>query len=229
MFRSIRCSAVAVLVALPAGGVAAQSTPASFEGRITAEMSDNQVVILSKNGKSRMEMSASGVPMAMIMDYDAGAILTLMPAQRMYMRMDLKQMEQTMRSMTQTTETAGPPKYTRTGRRETIAGVSCEHFLFEAKEGKQMDVCAAKGMGFFGGGGGMGRRGAGVPGGYEQMMKEFKEGFFPLRMEMIEGTTRTQFMVVKTIERQQVDAGQFEVPAGFSEMKMPTTPGGPRP
>lgn len=225
MLHSIRCSAVAVLVALPAGAAAQ-----TFEGRITAEMSGNEVVIFTKDGKSRMEMSASGIPMAMIMDYQGGAILTLMPAQRMYMRMDMKQMERTMRSMTQSTDSAGTPKYTRTGKRETIAGISCEHILFEPKDGKQMDVCAAKGMGFFGGGGGMGRRGGpGLPAGYEQLMREFKDGFFPLKMEMIEGTKRTQIMVVKTVERQRVDAAQFAVPAGFSEMQVPTLPGGGRP
>lgn len=221
MLQTLRCCAVAVLVALPAGAAAQ-----SFEGRITATMAGNEVVIFSKGGKSRMEMSASGMPMTMIMDYQGGAIVTLMPGQRMFMRMDVKQIERAMRSAS---DTAGPPKYTRTGRRETIAGVGCEHILFEAKQGKQMDVCAAQGMGFFGGGGGMGSRGPGVPAGYEQMMREFKDGFFPLKMEMIEGTKRTQIMLVKTVERQRVDAAQFEVPAGFTEMKMPAVPPGGRP
>lgn len=231
MLQSIRCCAVAVLVALPAGAAAQ-----TFEGRVTADMSGTEVVIISKDGKSRVETSASGIPMTMIMDYQSGSMTTLMPAQRMYMRMDLKQMEQAMRGMGTGDATSAPPKFTRTGRRETIAGIGCEHVVFEAKDGKQMDVCAASGMGYFGaggsGGGPMGRgRGApGIPAGYEQLMKEFRNGFFPLKMEMVEGTKRTQYMLVKQVERQRVDAAQFEIPAGYSEMKIPTVPpGGGRP
>lgn len=219
MLQTMRCCAVAVLVALPAGAAAQ-----SFEGRVTAEMGGSPVVIIAKDGKSRMEMSTSGMQMTMIMDYQAGQITTLMPAQQMYMRMDMKQMEQMARSMGQTGTDA--PKFTRTGKRETIAGISCEHILMELKDGKQMDVCAASGMGYFGAGGGApgGRGGPGLPAGYEQLMREFQDGFFPLRMESIEGTKRTQMMLVKSVERQRVDPALFEVPAGFQEMKMPGRP-----
>ena len=220
MLPMMRCCAVAVLVALPAGAAAQ-----SFEGRVTAELSGSPVVIIAKDGKSRMEMSASGMQMTMIMDYQAGQITTLMPAQQMYMRTDLKQMEQIARSMGQTGTDA--LKFTRTGKRETIAGISCEHILMELKDGKQMDVCAASGMGYFGAGGGApmgGRVGPGLPAGYEQLMREFKDGFFPLMMEAIEGTKRTQMMLVKAVERQRVDPALFEVPAGYQEMKMPGRP-----
>ena len=228
MLRLICCATLVVLLpATPA--VAAQA----FEGRITAEMAGPggaamPMVILAKGGKSRMEMVAGGMPMAMIMDYAGGSITTLMMSQKMYMKMDMKQMDQQMRAMAGTPDAAAAPKYTRTGRRETIAGQSCEHVLFDSKDGKQMDICAAQGLGFFGGAGGPGGgRGAGIPGGIDQLMKDFKEGFFPLRMEMVEGTTRRQVLLVTKIERQAVDAALFTVPAGFAEMQMPAMPGRP--
>jgi hypothetical protein len=222
MPQTIRAAVLAVLVILPAG-VAAQA----FEGRVTALMGGNpnrppaEVVILSKGGKTRMESNMGGMPMAMLMDYQGGAITTLMPAQRMYMKMDLRQAAAGMRGLTGTTDTT-PPKITRTGRRETIAGVSCEHILFEAANGTQTDVCAAKGMGFFGGGGSMGGGpAAGVPGDMHRLMRDFSDGFFPLKVEGVKGTTRTQVLLVTQVERQSLDASLFEVPQGFTEMPMP--------
>lgn len=227
MLRLIRCTSLALLTCTL--GVPATVAAQAFEGRVTVEMAGPgggamPMVILAKDGKSRMEAVAGGMPVAMIMDYRAGNITTLMTSQKMYMKMDLKQMEQQMRAMGGAPGTAEAPKYTRTGRRETIAGQSCEHVLFDNKDGKQMDICAAQGLGFFGGaGGGMGggRGGAGIPGGLDQLMKDFKDGFFPLRMEMVEGTTRRQVLLVTKIERQPVEASLFTVPAGYTEMQMP--------
>ena len=228
MLRLIRCSTVALTFCV---GVPALAAAQEFEGRITVEMNAGPnrpavpMTILAKGGKSRMESNAGGMPVAMIMDYSAGTITTLMTAQRMYMKMDMKQMEQQMRAMAGADAPTEAPKYTRTGKRETIAGTSCEHVVFDGKDGTQLDVCAAKGLGFFGGSQG-GGRGAGIPG-YDQVMKDFKDGFFPLKMEQVEGTSRRQVFIVTNVERQAVDASLFTVPAGYSEMSMPAMPGRP--
>ncbi len=219
MKRIIRCSALALLVAAPAT-LAAQD----FEGRVTAAImggpnrGPSDVVIFVKSGKSRMESTMGGMPMAMIMDYAGGSITMLMAPQKMYTRMSLKEAEEGMRNMTGAAATGELPTIKRTGKRETIAGVSCEHVLFETKDGHQTDVCTASGMGFFGGGGG---RSAGVPAAAEQLRKDFKDGFFPLKIESVEGTTRTTRMEVKTVQKQAVDQKLFEVPSDYTEMKMP--------
>lgn len=220
MLRILRSSLVALVVTAPA--LAAQD----FEGRVTATIYGGgdrppaDVVILLKSGKSRLETSMGGMPMSMIMDYSGGTITTLMAPQKMYMKMSLQEAEAGMRGMAGAGgASAELPTIKRTGKRETIAGVSCEHVVFEIKDGRQTDVCNATGMGFFGGGGGMGR-GAGVPAA-DQLRKEFKDGFFPLKIETISGTTRTTVMQVKTVEKQAVDAAKFTVPADYTEMKMP--------
>jgi hypothetical protein len=217
----IRPVVLAALLAAPAAGAAQQ-----FEGRVTAQMGAGpnrpplEIVILAKGDKSRMESSMGGMPMAMIMDYQAGAMTTLIIPQKMYMKMDLRQAAAQMRGLAGTADTT-PPKITRTGRHETIAGVACEHILFETASGQQSDVCAAKGMGFFGGGGAMrGGRGAGVPADVDRLMREFRDGFFPLKIESVSGTTRTQALLVTKIERQALDAALFAVPADFTEMPM---------
>lgn len=229
---------VALLVPLALPAAPAVLTAQGFEGRVTAEMHGPPgqpampVVILAKGAKSRMEMSMGGMDVYMIMDGEAGAMISVMPSQKMYMRMDLRQAAQSMQGMGGPRTPAAPPKISHTGRHETIAGHDCEHIVFES-ERANMDICAAKGMGFFTGGGGgpmgRGRGGAGVPAGYEELMREFKDGFFPLRMEMVEGTKRTEVMLVKSIEPQRLDASLFVPPADYAEMKMPGMPGMGRP
>jgi hypothetical protein len=75
-------------------------------------------------------------------------------------------------------------------------------------------------------GGGPMSRGPAMPN-YADLMREFKDGFFPLKIEMVEGTKRTPFLLVKTIEPQRVDAALLAVPEGFQEMSMPAMPGMP--
>jgi hypothetical protein len=220
-----RClSALLAPLAIPVAAAAQ-----GFEGRVTAEMHGQSgqtmpVVMLVKGAKSRMEVSMGGMDVYMIVDGESQQMLSVMPAQKMYMRMDLKQAAQGMPGM-QGQRNQAPPKITRTGRHETIAGRDCEHVLFDT-ERVQMDICAAKGMGVFTGGmgggpmGGRGR-GQGVPAGYDELMKEFKDGFFPLKIETVDGTTRNVMMLVTAIEPQRVDASQFVPPAGFQEMQMP--------
>jgi hypothetical protein len=231
----IRCFVAALMLPL-ASPVAL--TAQAFEGRVTADMQGPSgqaampVVMLVKGAKSRMEMSMGGMDMYMIMDGETKSMLSVMPSQRMYMRMDLEQAAQSMQGMGGQHTPPPPPKITRTGRHETIAGRDCEHIELASERGGTMDICAAKGMGFFTGGmgGPMGRgRGAGVPAGYEALMNEFKDGFFPLRIEVVDGTKRTQMMVVKSIEPQRVEASLFVPPADFQEMKMPGMPGMGRP
>lgn len=213
-----RAALLAAVVALPAAGAAQ-----TFEGRVTAQMSGGtnrpaaDVLILVKGNKTRLESTMGGMPVAMLMDYQGGAITTLMESQKMYMRMDLRQAAAQMPGGGD----AGTAKITRTGRTETIAGITCEHILFESAKG-QMDICAAKGMGFFGGGGSMGGgRSASVPADVDRLMREFSDGFFPLKMESVAGQTRTQQFVVTKIERQTLDASLFTVPADYTQMPMP--------
>ena len=219
-----RLGALTLTLVLP-GALLAQG----FEGRITAEMSGmpnqagSEVVILTKGGKSRMDMSMQGMDVYMIIDGASGTMTSVIPAQRMFMKMNLNEAAQSMGGARNQT----PPKITRTGKHESIAGKDCEHILMTTQRG-EMDMCVAKGMGFFTGpGGGPMSRGPSMPVGYEELMKEFKDGFFPLRIEMIEGTKRTQVLNVKKIEPASLDASMFAPPAGFQEMTMPAGMGRP--
>jgi hypothetical protein len=55
----------------------------------------------------------------------------------------------------------------------------------------------------------------------------FRGGFFPLRVTEIKGDKRRVVLEATKVEPKSLDASLFEVPAGFTEMKMPGM--GPRP
>jgi hypothetical protein len=193
--RLIPVAAAVLVLAAPA---AAQT---AFEGvvtyRLTTEGRTMDVTYYAKGSRARSEMSMEGMQMAMLLDADSAFMRTIMPSERMYMTMDLSR----MRDQGNQRDTSDAT-FTPTGRKETIAGHECEHYL--TGTGQNTDMCVATGLGYYMGGGGGGRgRGAsqrsfgmrpGDPRAAE-FRRRFKDGFFP---------------------------------EGFTEMRMPMTPGMPR-
>jgi len=126
---------------------------------------------------------------------------------------------------------------TSTGKTETIAGITCQHWLIGDKQ--DTDVCMAKGMGYFGGGG---------SGGILDKLKnlamrekikaqleanpEFAKfvegGAFPLKMAQIENGQSKTIMEVTGVERKSLDDSLFTVPADYKKMEIPGMPTGKR-
>jgi|SRR5688572_15123254 len=225
MRRTIRLvitTAVLFLVAAP-GIVSAQK---EFEGAVTMNMNMGgmsvEVLTLAKEGKVRQEMSMMGQNVISIIDATAGTGLMLMPAMQSYMKMDF----QALAARAGTVET---PKITPVGTTETIAGHTCENYTIEVQDGT-MQMCVAKDLGFYTGSLNSGRAmggNASMQAYMDVFRQTFKDGFFPLKMTM--GTDMT--MTVTKIEPKPVADEQFklDVPAGYTEMKMPGRgPGGSR-
>jgi hypothetical protein len=151
----------------------------------------------------------------------------LMPEQKMYMTMDLKGMRERMQ---QQQKKRTPPKVTALGTKETIAGRTCENYVVETEDSK-MEFCNTKGIGnFLSPHSPMSR---GSSSGLTELDDEvyrtyFKEGFFPLRLTDLKEGKRRVVMEATRVEAKSYDASYFEVPAGFSEMKMPGMMGPPR-
>jgi hypothetical protein len=214
---------VVLLAATLPVGLAGQG----FEGRVTLEISGGSgrpaqpAVALVKGTMTRFEMSAPGMPgmeMYMILDQASGTVISVMPAQRMYITMDPRT------GAGRSPEHTKVPKVVRTGRKATVAGFTCEHVVLDDGGSDKMDVCGATGMGFPGLGGGPGLLGGGgttFPPGYAEVLKQFKDGFFPLTVDRIRGDSRERLVTVKSIERKALDGGLFEPPAGFQRMEMP--------
>lgn len=222
--RALLLLAVSTLAVGPA---AAQS----FQGTIVTKMfSDGkpsgELVSSYLGDRTRVDMRGRGSEGAyMLMNGRTAVWTTVMPAQKMYMTMDLKSMANDEKP---DGRKAGPaPKLTRTGKSETIAGYSCDHYTYVDEEGGTIDICAAKGLGFFGMmGGGQGPRGGQMPGmgavpvEYRELVNTYKDGFQPLRIENLKGGKRELVMEVTSIEKKTLPASDFEVPAGYKAFDM---------
>ncbi|HWA16886.1 MAG TPA: DUF4412 domain-containing protein [Gemmatimonadales bacterium] len=203
---------------------------AQFEGTIDMTMgskSKAKVTQSLKAGHSRTEMTQSGTSMVMLMDVGGKEVTMLMPEHQMYMKMSLKD-----DAMKPDKGDAKPPKITDTGKTETIAGKTCSVYRMAEEAGKPetMEICAAKGMGFFAMGAPAGPMGKNPFGNAieaaanPEYVKLFKDGFFPLRITDISKGTPETVIVVDAINPKPIPDAAFQVPAGYTEMKMPGMP-----
>jgi hypothetical protein len=223
MIRSTLTTAALALAA--AGPAAAQQ----FEGVVTMTVQGGrtgELVQMYKDGKVRMEMQGpEGRGGVMLMQPGKSELTMLMPSEKMYMVMDPSAMGR--RSGIDSV----PPKITKVGTSETVAGRSCDNYLVGEKQDHQ--VCVAKGLGFFGGmGGGPMGRGRGPGGGMpdlasSELRAEFKDGFFPLKISRIDGDKKAVVLEVTKIEEKPLPSSLFEVPEGYTKMDMPMGMPGP--
>jgi hypothetical protein len=201
-----------------------------FEGavtyRVTGERGAADMTWSVKGSKTRVDMSGmGGQEMYLLMETGSGTFTSVMPGHRMYMTMDLRAMAQRM-EQGEHAHTA-PPTITATGETETIAGRTCENYL--VGDEPKVEICAAKGMGFFmapQGPMGRGRGPMASLGPLQELAQDpqyaqlFAEGFFPLRVTSLEGGERRVMMEATRIEARALDDSLFAIPAGYTEMKM---------
>lgn len=225
----LRTTSAAVVVALTLCSMplAAQN----FEGTVVWAMggkADKTMTQSYKAGKVRTEMNGGMGNMVMLMDASMTDMTMLMTGQKMYMKVNMKKaMDEHMKDGMKEKQ----PKITDTGKTETIAGKSCNVYRYAEEAGKPetMEMCAAKGLGFFMMGSGGGPMGGKSPlssvaaaASNPEYAKLYKDGFFPLRITDISKGKPETVMQVTSIEQKPVPASAFEIPAGYSEMKMPS-------
>jgi len=127
-----------------------------------------------KGNDIRIDMSMEGRSMSIITDRENKKNIFVMHKDKQWM--DAKAMFDRMSSMMpnmpgrkQDKEATAPAELNirPTGEKETIAGHACEHYQFTS-EGSEIDICAAKGLGWYfaspGGGGMMDKGRMGPPG-----------------------------------------------------------------
>jgi hypothetical protein len=231
--KSIRCSLLplmAVLV-LPLAASAQQA----FEGSVTYRVQAlGQAMTMTHHVKGddvRMDMETMGQSVSVITNMNASRQIMVMHGLRQYM--DAAAMQQRMGGMggMGTGAAAGADaevdvadlNITATGRKDRIAGHECEYYSFTSS-GTQVEVCAAKGLGWYFADGSGGRRGAGqpIPGMSNaqraQWERKFADGFFPLKIST--GNAGEMTMEVTEITRKKLDASMFQLPAGYTEMRI---------
>jgi hypothetical protein len=214
--RRLAAALAACALTLPSAALSAQG----FEGTVTYKMNSasgkpGQLVYQVKGTQIRADITgAPGAPpggMYLLMDATAGRMMSVMPGQKMYMTMDMTALGEQMKG-----KQGG--KITKTGRSETIAGHRCHHYLVGEKQ--DSDICAAKGLGVFMGGGAGRRMFGGLPAGFEGYEEFAKDGFLPLKISTLKAGKEQVVMEATSVERKALDPGLFAVPAGYQEMDM---------
>ncbi|MGN6391456.1 MAG: DUF4412 domain-containing protein [Gemmatimonadales bacterium] len=158
------CSKVAVLLAaaaLPSGVAMAQT---GFNGVITFQSDRNggkqeTFVQTTKGHKVRIEGFGSDSG-SMIVDNDAKSMMMVEPSKKQYMlvtQQDMQQMQAMMGPMMERMKQGHDAKqgsfnFTKTGKSEKVAGVSCDvyHGTYVDEEGNKNEgeACVATGVGF---------------------------------------------------------------------------------
>ena len=212
--RRLRAAAAAALFLAPVSA----SAQANFEGVIAYDVSMSgmsiQITQMVKGTMIRQEMQGPMGEMVNLTDTEQMVMTTLVPAQKMYMRMDLKAMTEQM-GQAAGTEQPKPEDFEATGEKETIAGHTCEHYSY-SQESMKLDLCIAQGLGFvplMSAGMNQGTDAANVA----EWKKRFPEGFLPLEMT-VEGEGNTMTMRATTVEEKSLSADLFKVPEGYTAM-----------
>jgi hypothetical protein len=219
--RQLSLAGLVSLLAAP--GAAAQT----FEGILTTRVAGMPAGAAMKTyfskGKLRMEVTNPGRPsVVMITDPAANKQYTLMPEQGVYMAMDLKDLgDAAAAAAGKTPTTSSTATLKATGRKETVAGVSCEHYAFEDATQK-MDLCLTSALGKMPGGAGMfgtpqPGKGQETPAWAKELAK--KNAF---AVKVADGTGKVIWEVTG-IERKELAPTLFSPPAGYREFKMPGT------
>jgi uncharacterized protein DUF4412 len=225
--------------------------PGGFEGIIAMKMEgENQkgveMTYFLKGQQSRLETKVANVPegeAVMLWDLESSKMTTIVPSRKMYMTIDLKQTAEGLKEAAKgmkeskgSEEETKFPKLTPTGKQETVAGYTCEHWLMGDKQ--DIDMCVAKGLGYFGMGGQMGAGSASwknlmfnpklfaAAAVHPEWVKFLQGGAFPLKLTaMTDGRVKMTMEATK-IERKSLDNSLFTVPPGYKELNMQNLTGG---
>ena len=244
MHRITMVAALAAGLAMPA---AAQQT---FEGSVMGTMSMPKgktapFRYYQLGSRVRQEFTIEQHSMASIYDGTTGDVIMLMPDQKKYIVMNMRSASGTARQLAEgmsgrrgggsETPDFSKMKVTPTGQHETIAGIGCDHYLFEntedtGREHKPIDICGAPGLGFMGM---AGQQNSMMPSTIAllrsqnpELAKLARQGFFPLKM-VFQGSDGNVVWQATQVDRRRPDAALFQPPAGYTEMVIPSMPGLP--
>ncbi|MDX2043652.1 MAG: DUF4412 domain-containing protein [Acidobacteriota bacterium] len=227
----------------PAASSSTSGSGEAFEGLITSKMTTGsqqmEIKYAVKGSRTRIEtqLAAGGTQMGVVlMDFAAGSQTMLIPQMKSYTTMNWNE-EGGVKNMVENMAGNASFKAAPTGKTETIAGHSCAHWILGEKQ--DTDVCLAKGLGYFGGGGGdsgsvfdklrniaLGDKTKAQLESNPEFLKFVEGGVFPLKLSVIEnGQTRT-IMEVTTVERKTLDDSLFAIPSDFKKMEIPGMPTG---
>lgn len=198
----------AMMMAAAVAAVPMATAAAQFEGTITMRISSTRgggdMRYSIKGDRLRIDLSATTGGMYIIAD--SGLVKMAMPAQRIYLAPNLP------KPGDQAAAKAKKTPMKPTGKKETIAGYQCEHYLVTAEDG-QYDACISRQLGKF-----MApmnpMMGAGKPG---DVLSELGDDGFPLRVRKVKGETALE---VTKVEKKALSDAMFTIPADYQRMDL---------
>lgn len=233
MRNPMKLAALAISVAL----LPPSTASAQFEGVITVvthDKKDGDMTMVQwlrgnqfRNDMSKASKDADGPGNAsMIIDRDAKTTMIVMHDRRMYMMSKISDAKPPAMKKPEKDEDA-EAKWTKTGRTETVAGVSCDVYRgVTVEDGKRREgeLCLAKGVGFM-----PGRMVGSGPMG--ESMGLFAHLNAPadagiMKMTSFEGGKPRVEMEVTKVERRKLSDSDFQAPAGYQTF---ARPGGRKP
>ena len=152
------------------GGVLGTLFDSNFEGEITTEITGKgdktpkTLAIDIKSPKLRADLGALATAgkddpflsqgAAFILDPPAKKAYMLVPAKKMAMVIDFEKMKQQKAKLPQAPGSPGaaggkaeePPKIDKTGKKDTVAGYTCEIWKITSKDGSRAELCMAEGI-----------------------------------------------------------------------------------
>jgi len=227
----------AIIGVLPALLVVTVSTGAgralqaqAFEGTLTYRVhgddGDKTITEWVKGMNIRYDYAegpGGGRDGSMIIDGTAKTRTVIMPARKMYMTVPYDPAARKL-----------PPKdkpqvtWTRPGKNETVAGVSCEVIhgsRVEDGKTKEANLCVAKGIGF-GGSTGAGPFGEALA---EYANLDLKPGEGIVKVTSLDtGKPEVELELTK-VDRRSLAAVDFQPPAGYTKFERPVPASGPPP
>jgi Domain of unknown function (DUF4412) len=212
------CTTAGIALFAAAAPLSAQA----FEGRIAVKVSSEngsfgEMEYQVRDNKVRVEIPVGGgQSMAVVIDPTNQKMLMLMPAQKTYLERAF-----TPAAAGRASQQAGArATVTPTGKKETIAGYQCEHFLVTDDDGASVDACLASGLGPFISAPSVNPMAGTVAGSSDWSSKIGKDAF-PL--EVTKGNTTV--MEVTKIEKASLDPSLFVAPDGWKKFDVLNIPG----
>ena len=186
----------------------------SFEGEIEMGMSSSLVpgpamttVVTMKGDRVRTEWKGTGT--ATIMDGSSKKTYVLDPSSKSYTEIDLS-----AATVAAKTSKAAPPKVTKMGKSDTVAGYPCEVYVVEDSTSR-IEVCAATGMSLLAFG--LTNPFATFMGNDDSWASVFSKGF-PLRVAVRDPSGAPLMKIEATrVDRKSIPDSEFEIPAGFTK------------
>jgi hypothetical protein len=228
--RNVWSTASIIVLGLSVAGVQSATAQTGFEGTLTYEIHTANgktmtLLTMNKGNKMRMEMSDPENPMhsgAFVVDGDAHTRMMVLNSQKKYIVFP-----ESMANMMNKGAGVNTPHwtFTKTGRTETVAGVSCEVMHGSGSNNgtpEEADACIAKGVGFNPGTfASMSAQGGAADPSIAAIRDAIGPGNGVVKVTTTKDGKPDMTMEVTKIDRSPVSSDEFSPPAGYTAIQMP--------